>query len=76
MFTQDIRLDRKGQTTDRQVMVAYQVMGKTDIYIETTKQVAQIGVGPTIACSDTMLNTHGQPQIGKIKHDSTIFINK
>ena len=34
----------------------------TDIYIETTKQVTQIGAGPAIACSDTMLNTHGQQE--------------
>ncbi len=50
-----------------------QEKGRTHMYMETTKQVAQIGAGPAIAHSDTMLNTHGQPQIGKIKHDSTIF---
>lgn len=32
------------------------------MYIETTKQVAQIGAGPAITCSDTMLNTHGQQE--------------
>ena len=36
-----------------------QEKGRTDMYIETTKQVAQIGAGPAIARSDTMLNTHG-----------------
>ena len=53
-----------------------QEKGRTDIYMGTTKQVAQIGVGPTIACSDTMLNNHGQQENMKDKHENIIFINK
>lgn len=54
------RCGRQNAGMEDTINGALQVMGRTDRYIETTKQVAQIGAGPAIARSDTMLNTHGE----------------
>lgn len=50
--------------------------GRIDLHRKAIKQTAQSNYArQEYTCSDTMLNTHGQQQIGKIKHENAYFIN-
>jgi len=51
--------------------------GRNDLHRKAIKQMAQRNYGgQEYACSNTMLNTHMVEGVWKIKHDSTLFINK